>query len=585
MHLISVMREDRSDKSYVVAQTLSELISAASTELNLDATENLMVFEERTGVKIGADAVLQLLAQNAQKSQQTLQVLLSSSRSGWKRVPESESAPNTNLDSGLSSSISQSIPSTPSGRSTVIIEPISTDKCSVLPMRPIVEILNPVIEVLENPGSISSKSFLKMKKAAIKDLYQHVGKFMLRSGQELSLPAARHYAKTVLTYKDNKYAKIFEIKVGETTVNSGLGALSLQIYNHVNYSKGDDRRKKRGRRRVISNETEETEDVDGDLLPQKDKNALDYGCVCYAPPLPEDETEDSQENSRKVLLTVDPHAEEAGSLMRLTFASQRAELKRAYPLTSKLIPILERWPLLCVRDYLFLHADRLFGKQVVDLWHNNLGSKGKRFCEFMMVYWSTQNDKKPSQLARQMMDVLDTRSAAFESIGQMANSVALFPLLVGYLKEDEKQLLLLMPVSIKKKIVNVDGGNTTDEEMLAAAKSQTACPVLVVRGSSIFEEEANFDVVLLGKKSIKAINFIEGMLTTFVSYYVFGYQYPSQICRSLEFIQRFLLEINPEKGSRREKPSRLIDGLDSKVKELSEKLAFFGSDWGLTVLS
>ncbi|KAK3908806.1 Cyclomaltodextrin glucanotransferase [Frankliniella fusca] len=443
MHLISVMREDRSDKAYVVAQTLSELISAASTELNLDATENLMVFKERTGVKIGVDGVLQLLAQNAEKSQQTLQVLLSSSRSGWKRV-ESEGAPNTNnVNSGLSSSISQSIPSTPSARSTVILEPISTDKCSVLPMRPIVEILNPVIEALENPGSISSKSFLKMKKAAIKELYQHVVKFMLRSSQELSLPAASHYAKTALTYKDNKYAKIFEIKVGETTVNSGLGALTLQIYNHISYSKGDDRRKNRGRRRVISNGSEEHEDVDGDLLPQKDKNALDYGCVCYAPPLPEDETEESQERSRKQLLTMDPHNEVTGSLMRLTFASQRAELKRAHPRTSKLIPILERWPLLCVRDYLFLHADRLFGKQ------------------------------KTSQLARQKMDLLDTRSAAFESIGQMANSIALFPLLVGYLHGGEKQLLLLKPK------------NTTDEEMLATAKSQTACPLDVVRGKLV----------------------------------------------------------------------------------------------------
>lgn len=64
-------------------------------------------------------------------------------------------------------------------------------------------------------------------------------------------------------------------------------------------------------------------------------------------------------------------------------------------------------------------------------------------------------------------------------------------------------------------------------------------PIVMIRGSSIFDPNAEVSVVLEKKVIIKADSVIEGLKTAFASYYAFGYAYPAQLSKSLEFLQRY----------------------------------------------
>ncbi|XP_039315165.1 uncharacterized protein LOC120359845 [Solenopsis invicta] len=103
----------------------------------------------------------------------------------------------------------------------------------------------------------------------------------------------------------------------------------------------------------------------------------------------------------------------------------------------------------------------------------------------------------------------------------------IFRLLIFYFNEKENFLF---------KII---GNDVDDADVINAA--DTEYPVLIIRGKSLYDENAKCTVVIGKKVSITSTNSLEGILITFLAYYVYGFCYSPKIEKSLEFIQRIFL--------------------------------------------
>ena len=61
---------------------------------------------------------------------------------------------------------------------------------------------------------------------------------------------------------------------------------------------------------------------------------------------------------------------------------------------------------------------------------------------------------------------------------------------------------------------------------------------MFIPGYSIYDELATVKVIIERNYMIEVSDPVEGILVTFLSYYVFGFAYPDKLAKSLEFIQR-----------------------------------------------
>jgi len=61
---------------------------------------------------------------------------------------------------------------------------------------------------------------------------------------------------------------------------------------------------------------------------------------------------------------------------------------------------------------------------------------------------------------------------------------------------------------------------------------------LLFVGDSIFDQLAVTQVLLFNKVFVGVSNVLEGVLLAFLSYYIFGLKYPTDLHSTLEFIQR-----------------------------------------------
>ena len=57
-------------------------------------------------------------------------------------------------------------------------------------------------------------------------------------------------------------------------------------------------------------------------------------------------------------------------------------------------------------------------------------------------------------------------------------------------------------------------------------------------GTSLYDESATCTVLLEQKVIVLCSDVLEGILITFISYYIYGYKYPQQIEKTSEFLQR-----------------------------------------------
>ncbi|XP_034238297.1 uncharacterized protein LOC117643481 [Thrips palmi] len=568
MPLIRVAAADKSTFKFVVAETLSQSIDAAISKLGLLRGSDFKVCLEDgcdAGAEIDCEEIFQELLTDAAAKGKRLSICVLPATDVW-RSPGSSSSGSDSTSSGSENSDSGS--SGLSGSSGSISPMVP------LPMQEINLVMEPVMSELEKPPSEQSPTIQKLKYDAIRATCKIVASHILLRVKDYQRSVAVHYAKSVFFYKNKLYKKVLEQTINNIPCGDGLDDFTLKIYNAVTYGKPSECKKRRGKRvRVVESDNEEAED-DPMPLPSGNRNGYDYGCVAYNPPLSESENFETQEEKRKLLISLNIGDAEVKDLFSETYPSQRAEIVACKPF-HKLIDFFPRWPLFLEGVYLINHAGILLGKDLLDIWSRQLSERAGPMTKYFEAL--SLSDKNLSQVAKarrgaKMCALLaDVDKACNNSRSQFFVSIGIFPLLAEYFHEKFGLMTQIVPTG------------STDDDVLLASKCSNGNPIIIVEGRSLFDESVNVFLIINNKIVIKCVDYASAVLALFVSFYVFGFCYTKEIQCVLEFIQRFLLDINPEKGNKRKGGKRYVGDVCPKVVRLSEELRTFSSPWTLDI--
>ncbi|XP_015120383.1 uncharacterized protein LOC107043397 [Diachasma alloeum] len=180
-----------------------------------------------------------------------------------------------------------------------------------------------------------------------------------------------------------------------------------------------------------------------------------------------------------------------------------------------------------------------------------------------MKYYEIQRCNSEKQQLLEMRRILNAAELARQRL-QCDNplKIATIPVLLAYFKENQDRLYIIRDAA------------TTEDDLEACISAPT--PTLVILGNSLYDRSASCKIYIESKPCLTADNVLQGFLITFLAYFVFGLEYPSQIKSTLEFIQRIFLDINPELGHKRVSgQKRRRSQIDVKSQSLSEYIEKF----------
>ncbi|XP_051157842.1 uncharacterized protein LOC127279493 [Leptopilina boulardi] len=380
----------------------------------------------------------------------------------------------------------------------------------------------------------------------------------LRTIKSASYPETLKIAKLIVA----KFPKAFEKvtwKDGQI-YSDGVNELRTVIYDRLKYQQKQ--LSIRGTKRRLA----DNEDCDESPITRKDKVKIMrfakgqdcYGCVAFEPPLTENETIDSQKEKKKMLLK---YFEEqcdtmiVTELMEKTYPSQRRCINHREENDTSLGEILEKdWPHLTEDKYFIQHADILLGKKVQDIWNLNLETKSKSIVSFFegISFQCRKKSNVPGYMdkIRETLKIFKEKEKEVQS--RYPAALVIFPLIACQFKEEEL-FTLMDPVSTEDDIKN--------------AATDSSRPALIVTGSSLYDEACTCYVVIEGSIVLKSNNILKGVLLFLLSYYVYGYNYPTRMAVSLDFVQRMLLDVNPLQGHKGTKISKKAGTLINNIIE------------------
>ncbi|KAL0993618.1 hypothetical protein UPYG_G00110630 [Umbra pygmaea] len=325
-------------------------------------------------------------------------------------------------------------------------------------------------------------------------------------------------------------------------VGSGYDSLTKQMISRVdNLKRGSTPLSlKRLKGNVIS--TSEGEDT-----PPRKRRLDTYGCMNWQPiSLPPDETLESQKHAQEQLKKM--YEERCNdtkcieSMMRTTFFTQRKDIISGIE-TSDLI---DEWPYLFERTGMITHFKELTGMDIDD---KAIANKYARVVSFL----------KSSEKAGKMETVLIEMETSSKNDADV-NAAGFLQLLLRYFNEDEDQMLHKLDQK------------TLPSEVDCAELPSTPC--IVVCGRSPLAAE-NFmlsvdQTIVNGHITV----FTDALVLMFASYYCLNISYPAAQGATLEFLQRCLFKINPDRGSKVEKNAfRKQQAVSPKVLTLITKIA------------
>ncbi|XP_070526490.1 uncharacterized protein [Cardiocondyla obscurior] len=320
------------------------------------------------------------------------------------------------------------------------------------------------------------------------------------------------------------YPETFRDTIDNEQWGSGVESLRMQIYNCVQYIKHTKNRK----RAFIGSDSD-----DADFEERKKETATsrrqdEYGCVEYAPRLPSTEDSKSQEEKRLRLLelfaNVERNNKEISKLMIETYPTLRGIINEK---SRKIKEFLVEWPFLKEPEFFLEHSSMLLGKNVQKIWLDSLSKKVKPI---------RQHIKFTSKKSEKVIGIINQCKEAAE------------------VTRDNVPKILT---------------DTADVDVLTVADSDY--PVLIIRGTSLYDSAATCTVVIERKIMIFCDDVSQGILICFLAYYVFGFCYPKEAEKTLEFIQRVFLNINPISGGKRNgKSKRRGKTFDTEVFNLAK---------------
>ncbi|XP_067312741.1 uncharacterized protein [Pseudorasbora parva] len=330
-----------------------------------------------------------------------------------------------------------------------------------------------------------------------------------------------------------------------TKIGCGYASLLLQVKTRVEHVNRNNTLARRRKERLQSSCR---------TISQSSRRPADrYGCVSWQPEeLPAGENDETLEEKRKQMVLL--HSTEGMSgatrgelhkLMEVTYYRQRRDINAspAPPLSE----LKNSWPYLFSLKGIFLHFNLLTDISLLQKIMESIEGKGKRILRFFQ--------EKPT----------NNEVRAVLSKYQEGNSLVLciLQLLMAHFKERTESLLIEADVAATAADIEKDGLPDS--------------PALIIQGESMTPSRWMMSVereVVLGPCSEA---FVEGLAALFAIYYNLNLAYQGEAACTLEFIQRGIVGINPETGSKvaAGKRDKKMHGMNPHVCTLLRKLMDF----------
>uniref|UniRef100_A0A087YA28 Zinc finger protein 568-like n=1 Tax=Poecilia formosa TaxID=48698 RepID=A0A087YA28_POEFO len=250
-----------------------------------------------------------------------------------------------------------------------------------------------------------------------------------------------------------------------------------------------------------------------------------YGCTRFQPELPPEETDDTVEEKRQRLQStfnkygINGHDRpEVTDLMETTYSLQRQHINRI-PAPS-ITDLQINWPFLFTQRGIFSHFELLTDVPLLHVLELSIEECGNAVVEYF----------RTKVKASSVQTIL-----AQKATGDLTFLV--IQLLMAHFNESPDSLML-----------------TTDEYATAAdvntSLSLPASPRLILCGNE--QALAGWMVSIEGHVVFEGVQptFLTGLAAVFATFYIFNLQYQDEAAKTLEFIQRRFIGINPERGTK-----------------------------------
>ncbi|XP_043478402.1 uncharacterized protein LOC122508870 [Leptopilina heterotoma] len=381
----------------------------------------------------------------------------------------------------------------------------------------------------------------------VRKLIHRTADYMTSTLKSTSYVETLRMAKKIV----ERYPKAFEKVTWKNghIYSDGIHELRAVIYDRLKYQNKQSSTKTKKRSSV---EIEDS-DAPGSVANKKikitryGKGQDCYGCVAFEPPLTENDTIENQKEKKNQLLKYfeeDCDTMLVTDLLEQTYPSQRRCINHREEENIKLQDILtNHWPYLTKEKYFIDHADVLLGKKVQDVWNTNLQKKSESIVSYFegIIFQHRKTNNIPGYVKKMKEISKSYKEIEKEVESRKPSALAILPLIACQFKEEE---LFTLKDSV-----------ATEEEIKHAAKDSTR-PSLIITGSSLYDEACKCYIVVEENIVLKSNDVLKGVLLLLLTYYVYGYNYPTKKAASFDFIQRMLLDVNPVEGHKSIKTSK-----------------------------
>ncbi|KAK7127276.1 hypothetical protein R3I94_008826 [Phoxinus phoxinus] len=247
-----------------------------------------------------------------------------------------------------------------------------------------------------------------------------------------------------------------------------------------------------------------------------------YGCTQFNPELPSEETNDTLEQKRQQLETIyrqegiqGGEKAEVINLMKTTFCLQRKSINQIPAPSIEDLRI--QWPYLFTQRSIFSHFELLTDNNVLRAMDLSIKECGQGIVKYLM-----------------------TKAKNKDAIAQGEDGeLTLIQLLMAYFDERIEGLILRADISATAADVQHTLTLPASPRLILLVAGDE-----VTLGGWMISVENN--VICEGIQQ----NFITGLAAVFATYYVFNLQYQEEAAKTLEFVQRRFVGVNPERGTK-----------------------------------
>ncbi|XP_015118535.1 uncharacterized protein LOC107042146 [Diachasma alloeum] len=536
MSLFKVVSHERTDRFAIIASTITEVVTKGIEKLNLPAAK-YQVLVEKDGTVIDEDDILLAMAKI---SGVTLVLMLLREGIAYK----------SQLDQSIVNQSSERVPQDVT--STSPIRQASMGECS----QTRTNFRDTLWDKIPSDIMRQCREGVRVSEDQRRELVTQLKIYMMNDLKDATRGTAHAISQAIC----EKYPNSVQDQIDGIKLGRGYEALAAQLYNAVGNVSRKRKAGNKGARLHATGANLDDEATDDASAPKSRKHD-EYGCAegKYDPQLPPDETVESLEAKRLKLIayhddSIDPKDERVRTLLNETYAIQRRSIIACSSIDAG---FFAKWPYLQNGPALFRHAGELLGiTDIQEKWQTALQKYADPMKKFVKAEEVIKNHKKKGKIADADMFVEKTLQAARVEATIVTRSdiplvAAIFPLIVHHFGETQDALYVIVDESL------------TEGETLEKFPCPT--PTLVVKGKSLCSENATYFVGLDKTSLIPIDGVYNGILLTFLSYYMFRIWYPKDLALTLELIQRYFLMINPLEGSKKGNKKRQSMSFDPKV--------------------